>query len=505
MPCTGKSGKGCSASCSKFHPKRLDDNKCKECGHRKKAHKPGSAVSDILAKYDLERITSKATDLQARKETNSGFRPKKEKSEKDKEGKSATTIRIVKLGSVSIITAGLDSHGTLQKTRCPTPSVFESLLSSGLAVLKTREGGVLTFKKDWDQARIDKWFCTLFPYVFEFLDARYPEDAAPGYHWVLTNKDGRALFVMRRPIDGDLLDQVKGSSSKKLTEHAIRIATKHKIPASVYATGFEDAIESMMGGTTFASESESEDEAPRQWSRKKKIKPVAAEDSEEDWAEDFKSDDGEGDDLQLQDQLGDAAGLDEDFPEHPFGEVKVKLEKNDSKSYIITIDDSDDDAESDKQVAPWPSKWEDSNSRQSSSKRSLSPGADEAGTKHKRTRRESRSPVATFSDEETESLDRSPSPPLDLQPASSFQYSFDPSLHLSSGAGAATITTAPIPASVVPVTTTTAIASTASSSSSTSSGSSRYIPFSANVRRYSPPSPKEGLYVPKAKYNPWDW
>ncbi|KAF7371908.1 hypothetical protein MVEN_00048500 [Mycena venus] len=455
MPCTGKSGKGCSASCSKFHPKRLDDNKCKECGHRKKAHKPGSAVSDILAKYDLERITSKATDLQARKETNSGFRPKKEKSEKDKEGKSATTNRIVKLGSVSIITVGLDSHGVLRKTRCPTPSVFESLLSSGLAVLKTREGGVLTFKKDWDQARIDKWFRTLFPYVFEFLDARYPEDAAPGYHWVLMNKDGRALFVMRRPIDGDLLDQVKGSSSKKLTEHAIRIATKHKIPASVYATGFEDAIESMMGGTTFASESESEDEAPRQRSRKKKIKPVAAEDSEEDWAEDFESDDGEGDDLQLQDQLGDAAGSDEDFPEHPFGEVKVKLEKNDGKSYIITIDDSDD--------------------------------------------------VATFSDEETEPFDRSPSPPLDLQPASSFQYSFDPSLHLSSGVGAATITTAPIPASVVPVTTTTATASTASGSSSTSSGSSKYIPFSANVRRYSPPPPKEGLYVPKAKYNPWDW
>jgi hypothetical protein len=103
----------------------------------------------------------------------------------------------------------------------------------------------------------------------------------------------------------------------------------------VYANGFEDAIESMMGGTTFASESESEDEVPRRRSRKKKTKPVAVEDSEEDWAEAFESDDGEGDDLQSQDQLGDAAGSDEDFPEHPFGEVKVKLEKNDGKSCCL--------------------------------------------------------------------------------------------------------------------------------------------------------------------------
>ncbi|KAF7371886.1 hypothetical protein MVEN_00045900 [Mycena venus] len=284
---------------------------------------------------------------------------------------------------------------------------------------------------------------------------------------------------MRRLIDGDLLDQVKGSSSKKLAEHAIRIATKHKIPASVYATGFEDAIESMMGNTTFASESESEDEAPRQRSRKKKIKPVAAEDSEEDWAEDFESDDGEGDDFHV--ACNDSRGI---------------LD-------IINIEDPDDGAESNEQVTPRPSKWEDLNSRQSSSKRSLSSGADQAGTKRKRTRRDSHGPAVP--DEETESFDRSPSPPLNLQPASSFQYSFDPSLHLSSGVGAATTTTAPIPASVVPVTTTTATASTASGSSSTSSGSSRYIPFSANVRSYSPPSPKEGLYVPKAKYNPWGW
>ncbi|KAF7334185.1 hypothetical protein MVEN_02324700 [Mycena venus] len=331
MPCTGKNGKGCSASCSKFHPKRSNDNKCKECGHRKKAHKPGATVNDILAKYNLEGIASKATNSEARKETNSGFRPKKEKPEKGKEGKSAETDRMVKVGSVSIITVGLDSRGALRKSLCPTPSVFESLLSSGLAVLKTREGDALMFKKDWDQARIDKWLRTLFPYVFEFLDARYPDDAAPGYHWVLTNKDGRALFVMRRPIDGDLLDQVKGSSSRKLTEHAIRIATKHKIPASVYATGFEDTIESMMCGTTFASESESEDEPPQRRSRKKKTKPVVAEDSEEDWTEHSESEDREGDDSQSQDQLGDAAGSEEDFPENPFEEVKVKLEVDDGK------------------------------------------------------------------------------------------------------------------------------------------------------------------------------
>ncbi|KAF8217043.1 hypothetical protein K438DRAFT_409593 [Mycena galopus ATCC 62051] len=229
MSCKGKNGKGCSASCSEFyHPKKSEAHtKCKTCSHRKSAHNGASTVTDILDKYDIGG-RSKTSDVAARKETNSGFRPKDVKTEKKSHKAKAKeeTGAKVKVGSVSIITCGLDSQGELRDTKAPTGSQFERLLGvAGLAVVETpRTKEDLAFEIDWDHPQIDQWLRLLFPYVFEFLDARYRENRPPAYHWVLINKDNRTLFVMKRPtITGELLDRVKGATNRKWKEHGVRI------------------------------------------------------------------------------------------------------------------------------------------------------------------------------------------------------------------------------------------------------------------------------------------
>lgn len=85
MPCDGKEGTGCSKSCPGFEPLKTagdvnNRTKCKICSHRKKYHRDPT-VQEILARHGVDRLSkSKApiTDFEARKESNSGFRMKKE-------------------------------------------------------------------------------------------------------------------------------------------------------------------------------------------------------------------------------------------------------------------------------------------------------------------------------------------------------------------------------------------------------------------------------------------
>lgn len=101
--------------------------------------------------------------------------------------------------------------------------MVEKLLKYKLVVFKTREDKELQFSPDWDQKRIDKWFRDLFPLLFEYLDYRYPGDAASGYHWVLLGKDQRTLFLMdRERITGAELNESKGPTRRKFTEHVVR-------------------------------------------------------------------------------------------------------------------------------------------------------------------------------------------------------------------------------------------------------------------------------------------
>ncbi|KAJ6469985.1 hypothetical protein C8R45DRAFT_1105076 [Mycena sanguinolenta] len=263
MSCTGKDGEGCSRSCTRFEPTKKDGgSKCRQCKHRKKHHKKPT-VTEILDKYKAQvtAVPVRASEAAARMETYAGFRQKDGGKKGDPSNRKASKetetskFKATRVGSVSIITSGLDSKGELREPRCPSSSEFEALFSCDLAVVQTEKGEEIRFKKNWDQARIDKWMRVLMPDVFMFLDQRYPEEA---YHWVLLNKDRLKLYVMKRPITGELLEEVKGSKSKPAAEHAIRIATKHKIPSAVYKIGFKKAVERMKLEGNPASESENE-------------------------------------------------------------------------------------------------------------------------------------------------------------------------------------------------------------------------------------------------------
>ncbi|KAJ6491003.1 hypothetical protein C8R45DRAFT_1137952 [Mycena sanguinolenta] len=426
--------------------------------HKKHHDHKNVSIADIVQKYQVS-AAPKASDATARLETAAGFRPRENKAMAASKSKKAS--KVVKIGSVTIITRGLDAEGNLRGDHCPKGSEFEGLLDLGLAVLKTAEAEDLSFKKTWDHPRIDKWFRQLFPAVFEFLDSRYPDDVQPAYHWVVLNKDRLKLYVMKRTgVDGALLDDVKGSNTKPAKDHAILPATKHKIPSAVYKSGFEDAIARMLRDGDPASESEEELPKTKQRSQrgKKKVESISASESGES-SQSESAESSEVDELDDEGGLGKAASDNESFP----APIELFLAKNGSES------ESEEIPRTEALSYPQPAK------RRSS--QSLDRGAG------KRVRRNS--DVISISDGEPTSADNSPRL---RAAASSFNL-------LATPAPVSTASTGPINSSPM----------LASSSALTGSRLGGYTPFSATVRTYVPPPPaREGLHVPKSKKNIWD-
>ncbi|KAJ6552957.1 hypothetical protein B0H19DRAFT_1155328 [Mycena capillaripes] len=561
MPCQGKSGGGCSKSCTSFRPKKsgeVDENsKCK-CSHRKKVHK-NSTIQDVLAQYGVNKLGRNIpTDLEARTESYSGFRTngttsgtsgsKKAKGASSKKNASETA-KLVKINGIQVITGGIDpEEGDLRDNHCPTPAQVEKLLKYHLAVLKAGGDRPLEFGLEWSQSRIDEWLRELLPLLFEFLDSRYPDLIPPALHWALLGKDQRTLFVMERDaITGAELDQAKGPAARKFKDHVLRIATKHKIPSSIFKN-LPEAIERLRDGEELASESECEEEskparARRQSKGKGKVVKKPLSESEEDTSS--QASESEADGL---DSAADKAGIrTRNKTRSLFGAASVKQE---------TTDDDEDFPEylllpnydSDIQEIPAPSKSYDKSPRAkaSSLKRSGSPfGSFDPERSRKRVRSASRHSdhSVTSSNGETAGPGASPrlreassfqSDPMTITSASAsgFASTWTPSWLSSTSSLSGSSTSAPPPAAATSAPQPTGAASTGSvsypaltpASTSTSiwapvigslagagsSTSRSYVstphcrPLTGHtVKNYVSPPPREGLNVPKPAHNPW--
>ncbi|KAJ7728404.1 hypothetical protein B0H14DRAFT_3169388 [Mycena olivaceomarginata] len=510
MPCEGKSGGGCSKSCTSFRPKKsgkVDENsKCK-CSHRKKVHKD-STIRDVLAKYGVNKLGNTPTDLEARTESYSGFRPKgatsgtpgpkKAKGASSKKNTSEAA-KMVKISGVQVITGGIDpGEGDLRDDHCPTPAQVEKLLKYHLAVSKPGGDGSLEFGLDWSQSQIDEWLRELLPLLFEFLDSRYPDAKPPALHWALLGKDQRTLFVMEREtITGAELDQAKGPYSAEIQG-----------PCVAY---WWVAIERVRAGEELVSESECEEDpkpARRRHQSKGKGKAVKKPMSESEEDTSSRASESEADDLESAADKITFQGI------YYF-----------QTTTLIS------------QEIPPPSKF-----HASSLKRSASPfGSFNPERSRKRVRSASLQShhSVTSSNGETVSPGASPH----LRPASSsFQYdpttitsacasgsvsTWTPSWLSSTSSSPGSSTSVPHPAAAISAPQSTGAASTgsithpilASASASTSISapviaivkSSAGAGFSPgrrpltghSVKNYVPPPPREGLNVPKAAHNPW--
>ncbi|KAJ7831619.1 hypothetical protein B0H14DRAFT_2592566 [Mycena olivaceomarginata] len=318
------------------------------------------------------------------------------------------------------------------------------------------------------------------PDVFLFLDHRYPEEA---YHWVLLNKDRLKLYVMKRPITGELLEEAKGSKSKPAAEHAIRIGgfsmwyprtIARFLQLCKYKIGFKTAVERMRLEGKPVSESEDEPIERKHKRPQKRTKSISSDEVSET-AESSVEDELEDD---AADEIADAAtdDSDEDFPVSLSADSGSRLGKAEKDTYLFIGDKSNSDSE---EISEIP--------RPQSVKRLRSPELEEIS--RKRMRRDSE-PSSIISDDETASGSPHHSPRL--RPVSSpFSYSYDPAVNtlsmppVTSGTGSATDTTS---LSTPPVT----------------SRLGNYTPFSATVKAYVPPPPREGLHVPKSKRNIWE-
>ncbi|KAJ6485463.1 hypothetical protein C8R47DRAFT_1130278 [Mycena vitilis] len=261
---------------------------------------PSGGVSDVLAKFDLARLQSKkASDEEARRETSKGFRGGKSdtgkgtRTSKSGSSKAAAANTLIKVGSLQVITAGVNGEGKPRDDKCPNGPDVEDMADRGLAVSKSPDGEDLEFGLNWGFADIDAWMRAMLKPklgfgVFDFLDTRYggAPDRESDSHWVLVAKHNRKIYVKRGPVDGELLNSVKGSASghRKYKEHAIRILTRHRIPF-VLTQDWDVAVGRAMEEEVLKSESEAESTAKVKGGKGKaraKAKPrsVSSESSE---------------------------------------------------------------------------------------------------------------------------------------------------------------------------------------------------------------------------------
>ncbi|KAJ7892707.1 hypothetical protein B0H13DRAFT_1886595 [Mycena leptocephala] len=163
-------------------------------------------MSDVLASYEIGRLQNKATDLEAHRETNAGFRGGKDKGlDGSKAGSSKTSgkapEKMVKVGTIQVLVSGVDSSGKPRKA-----------MSNG-------QGGILEdaiLSSDWtgtldDRIRgytVVQGFLTIWMLITVFPRV----NDCP---YVVVAKNNRKIFVKRSPINGELLDTVKGSSGHR--------------------------------------------------------------------------------------------------------------------------------------------------------------------------------------------------------------------------------------------------------------------------------------------------
>ncbi|KAJ7904881.1 hypothetical protein B0H13DRAFT_2334535 [Mycena leptocephala] len=296
---------------------------------------------EVLAKYRLDKLGKRPADSEARAESSLGFRPKEaagggsgsskvvEFQGGVEKSKPADQI-LVKVNSAPVITSGLDFEGKLRISKCLADPEVEGRVKRGLSAFNTRNDKDLLFDPKLPQQRIDQWLREVLHLLFEFLDRRYPEDAAPAYHWVLVGKSRHTVYVLQRTIiTGEELEEAKGLKAQKRPEHAIRITTKNKITTSLLGAGFDDALEKVMAGQEFPSESEAESAPERTVRRKSRSsKAVAAPKvaTEEDI---FSSEASESDDEELEDAEEDATVRQRSKKSSLFGAAEIRGEEVD--------------------------------------------------------------------------------------------------------------------------------------------------------------------------------
>ncbi|KAJ7780389.1 hypothetical protein B0H14DRAFT_2631167 [Mycena olivaceomarginata] len=235
---------------------------------------PSSLLTSTLASSSMAIVvpvasSSKSTTstAQALAETTAGFRKRKHRDSNapepneplKKKKQSSRSTKIVPgsmaMGQVIIVTSDADDSGTM----------FGVPRSVDIARYETRHLAVngvhkpLSFNKNWDCYEMDKWFRTLFPVYFAYMDKHYPLDAMHKFQWAFLIRDNR--FLSLSPvIDPDAKEMCRYFSSNcKSDDRRIFLVSPHPIPSAVWdhSSGWKSDYESDI--YTMEEDSESEE------------------------------------------------------------------------------------------------------------------------------------------------------------------------------------------------------------------------------------------------------
>ncbi|EPQ50171.1 hypothetical protein GLOTRDRAFT_134195 [Gloeophyllum trabeum ATCC 11539] len=280
MPfCNGLTSTGEACPCQRFVPRQRKKGKSEksstkcECRHRENLHalepvRPPqlgtsgkTTVAGVVDMYsaDLGRLLhpTKATEDEARKEANTGFRKVVRDDErpvsKASMGRGGDTrfkasesgpkpsrkllSKPVPFGRVVLLPYGVKSNNKLRSQKAPWGSAdYEKLQKAGLAA--SRDGNdVLSFCKEWSSPAIDEWLRRLLPHPFEYLDARHGQPEEGQYHWKLLSRSRKVMDVVERPgdITGRDMFMVRGGPGKNRDDYVVHFSSVHRIPGSVYS------------------------------------------------------------------------------------------------------------------------------------------------------------------------------------------------------------------------------------------------------------------------------
>ncbi|PIL36994.1 hypothetical protein GSI_00686 [Ganoderma sinense ZZ0214-1] len=151
------------------------------------------------------------------------------------------------IGSILLHPGGLATTGQgtelrleLRDTRYPSPKLEEDLRDCQLLVTRTPDGSSLQFNPKWGRPALDDWFRLLFPQAVAYMDEKYGirnNRNNSGSHWELLRRKHSTLCLVRdRNLNGESLDEFKGSEVRQKSKYRICLVTQHAIPRSVYMT-----------------------------------------------------------------------------------------------------------------------------------------------------------------------------------------------------------------------------------------------------------------------------
>ncbi|KAG1733228.1 uncharacterized protein EDB91DRAFT_1084504 [Suillus paluster] len=287
--CRGKTNDGSQCPC--LRPKLRKDQKdnepaiCVNCGHYDTSH-----PQEVIPQQPPTSSSFGVSEDIAHRETNVGFRKQDlalsaatnrtakvgvhSSGSKDviKVKMAAANLRKTGIGSIVMVTVGVNRKGCMKRKIAPDTAKIEELRRLKLAVSKGPDGDDLQFAPGMTKSDVDGYLRTLFPHLFDYLENHNDDRknsnstlaGADGFRWYLIVKSGKNMVKSSQEgLTGSDILRTHHSAGRKWTDQFIYFGTMLEVDPDSFDDSMSEVVEAEDIDTVGSDDmDESENEAP---------------------------------------------------------------------------------------------------------------------------------------------------------------------------------------------------------------------------------------------------